>query len=208
MPPRVVDWFRHHRLARSSLSALSGALMLVAVALLGYPYFTNLYQSRFEAGHLAQGLDNPALPAEIRQNQVPMGASLTRIQIPSIGVNAVVVQGTTESALRAGAGHYLGTPLPCTMGNVAIAGHRTTYGKPFANVDQLRPGDLIQLQTPVGACTYRVAEDPFVVLPTDVAVVANTPGEATLTLTSCTPKGFATHRIVVKATMVSGGLTS
>src|SRR5205085_8416514 len=94
-----------------------------------------------------------------------VGQALTRIHIPAIDVNVVVVEGTTASALRAGAGHYANTPLPCEDGNVAIAGHRTTYGKPFANIDQLRPGDLITLETPIGPCTYSVSGPPVVVLP-------------------------------------------
>jgi sortase A len=86
---------------------------------------------------------------------------------------------------------------------VAIAGHRTTYGKPFANVDRIRPGDQITLQTPVGSCVYRVSQPPFVVAYNDVGVVANTPGVATITLTACHPKGSASHRMIIKADMVS-----
>src|SRR5439155_8227966 len=97
-------------------------------------------------------------------------------------VDVVVVEGTTPSALKAGAGHYPGTPLPCEDGNVAIAGHRTTYGKPFANIDQLRTGDLITLDTPVGSCIYEVSGDPFVVLadgktPDGGTVIDDTPGQ-------------------------------
>ena len=77
----------------------------------------------------------------------------------------MVVEGTGASALRAGAGHYPNTPLPGEEGNVAIAGHRTTYGKPFANLDRLKPGDEIILETPVGKYTYKVSRDPFVVTP-------------------------------------------
>lgn len=132
---------------------------------------------------------------------MPVGASLTRLVIPAIGVNVVVVEGTSEQALMAGAGHYPGTPLPCEEGDVAIAGHRTTYGRPFSNVNRLVPGDKIILDTPVGSCTYEVDRAPFIVLPTDASVVANTPGRYTLTLTSCAPKGSASHRIVIKAEM-------
>ncbi len=67
--------------------------------------------------------------------------------------------------MRAGAGHYPDTPLPCEDGNVGIAGHRTTYGKPFANLDQLGPGDTIILETPIGSCTYEVTKQPFIVSP-------------------------------------------
>ena len=133
---------------------------------------------------------------------IAIGDSLTRIIIPDIDVNVVVVEGTTASALRAGAGHYPDTPLPCEVGNVSIAGHRTTYGRPFHNVDQLAVGDEITLETPIGSCTYAVNQAPFPVSPTQLEVVANTPEEATLTLTTCHPKGSARQRLVVKATLV------
>src|SRR3546814_693306 len=132
--------------------------------------------------------------------------SLTRLIIPAIEVDVVVVEGTTASALRAGAGHYADTPLPCEIGNVAIAGHRTTYGRPFHNLDLLEVGQQITLETPIGDCTYEVNRDPFVVSPTQTEVVANTPDEATLTLTTGHPKGSARQRLIVKATLVSSNI--
>jgi sortase A len=121
----------------------------------------------------------------------------------------VVVEGTTPAALKAGAGHYKGTPLPCEMGNVAIAGHRTTYGKPFNQLDRLAPGDKIDLTTPVGTCEYVVTDrkpspNPFTVDPGNIAIVANTPGERNLTLTTCHPKGSAKQRLVIRAHLVTG----
>ncbi|MHB1930450.1 MAG: class E sortase, partial [Acidimicrobiales bacterium] len=127
----------------------------------------------------------------------------TRIVIPKLGVDVVVLQGTTAASLRAGVGHYPGTPMPCSVGDVAIAGHRTTYGRPFSNINLLGPGDLVVLETPAGSCAYRVDRAPFVVAPDDWAVVANTPDRPTLTLTACAPKGSAARRIVVKAVMVT-----
>jgi sortase A len=115
-------------------------------------------------------------------------------------VDVVVVEGTTASALRAGAGHYPQTPLPCEVGNVGIAGHRTTYGRPFHNLDRLKEGDDIILETPVGECRYKVAKVPYVVLPTDTSVVAPA-SESLLTLTTCHPKGSASHRLVVRAVL-------
>lgn len=130
------------------------------------------------------------------------GEPLTRLQIPKLGVNTIVVEGTSISALKAGAGHYPQTPLPGAKGNVAIAGHRTTYGRPFNRVDELRTGDKIVLTTPVGIYTYQLAKDPWVTNPEDFSVIADTPGQASLTLTSCHPKGSARQRIIVRASLV------
>jgi sortase A len=201
----VIGALRARRWARLVLTTASVGLLVGAVATIGYPFYTNLLQDRYQSR-----LDRQFETAEIRQayleRNVAVGDSLTRLLIPDIEVNVVVVEGTTASALRAGAGHYLDTPLPCEIGNVAIAGHRTTYGRPFHNVDQLAVGDQITLETPIGKCTYEVSQAPFPVSPTALEVVANTPEEATLTLTTCHPKGSARQRLIIKATLVSSEL--
>ena len=197
---KIVDVLRRRRWARWSLSGVSLAMVVVAVAMLGYPFYTNLYQSRVQS-RLDRELVSPELEQAYRARSVGTGDALTRIKIPKIGADVVVVEGTTMSALRAGAGHYPQTPLPCEVGNVAIAGHRTTYGKPFHNLDLLAPGDTITLETPIGSCTYRLVKPPFIVAPTDTSVVNPTP-TATLTLTTCHPKGSARQRLIVQAELV------
>lgn len=199
---RFVVWLKHKKAARVALSTLSVLLLLGAAGVIGYPFYTNLYQDRLQ-GELDRQLASPELRDAYLDRRVGEGDSLTRIKIPRIDVDVVVVEGTSASALRAGAGHYPSTPLPCEVGNVGIAGHRTTYGKPFHDIDVLEPGDRIVLETPIGECTYEVDQAPFIVRPDQTEVVDNTPQEARLTLTSCHPKGSARQRIVVTATMIS-----
>ena len=130
----------------------------------------------------------------------PRGEAVAIIRIPKIGVDKVVVEGTTVADLRKGPGHYSGTPLPGQIGNAAIAGHRTTYGAPFGNLDQLAEGDIITVETLSGSFDYRVMRDGvFVVKPNQVEVLDPTPEEATLTLTTCNPKYSARERLIVKA---------
>ncbi|MFP5321451.1 MAG: class E sortase [Acidimicrobiia bacterium] len=198
---RLVVGLRRRRGARLALSVLSIALLLGAAGMVGYPFYTNLYQDRLQS-QLDRQLASPDLRQAYVNRQVAEGDSLTRIKIPDIGVDTVVVEGTTASALRAGAGHYPSTPLPCEVGNVAIAGHRTTYGRPFHDLDRLEAGDRITLETPIGSCTYEV-ERTWITDPTDIGVVANTPDQARLTLTTCHPKGSARQRLILSATMVS-----
>jgi sortase A len=197
----IVGALRSRPWARMALTTASVALVVGAIGMIGYPFYTNLYQDRVQAR-----LDRQIQSAELRQayldHNVGIGDSLTRIVIPDIDVDVVVVEGTTASALRAGAGHYPDTPLPCEIGNVAIAGHRTTYGRPFHNVDELEVGQEITLETPIGTCTYEINKEPFPVSPKQLEVVANTPDEATLTLTTCHPKGSARERLIVQATLV------
>jgi sortase A len=206
----VLRFFRQNRLAYQGLSILLLVLVISAVGLLGYPVYTNFEQGRIQ-DRLTKEIRSPEAKQAIEQRQIKVGDPLTRIKIPKIGVDVVVVEGTTPAALKAGAGHYRGTPLPCEQGNVAIAGHRTTYGKPFNQIDRLAPGDKIILETPVGTCTYQVSDragspNPFIVDPSNISIVANTPGERNLTLTSCHPKGSAKQRIVIRAQLVSGAI--
>jgi LPXTG-site transpeptidase (sortase) family protein len=129
------------------------------------------------------------------------GAPLTQIEIPALDVKTIVVQGTSPSALRAGAGHYPKTPLPGEKGNVGIAGHRTTYGRPFNRIDALKVGDKIILTTPIGRHTYEVSKAPWITHPFDWSIVAKT-SEPSVTLTTCHPKGSARERLVVRAKLV------
>ncbi len=206
----VLRFFRQNRLAYQGLSILLLVLVISAVGLLGYPVYTNFEQGRIQ-DRLSKEINSDEARVAIEQRQIKVGDPLTRIKIPAIGVDTVVVEGTTPAALKAGAGHYRGTPLPCEQGNVAIAGHRTTYGKPFAQLDRLKPGDKITLETPVGTCNYEVADragspNPFIVDPSNISIVANTPGERNLTLTTCHPKGSARQRLIIRATLVSGAI--
>ena len=89
-----------------------------------------------------------------RTNAPPEGDPIGYIRIPKIGINQVVVEGTDTPDLRKGPGHYTGTPLPGQGGNVAVAGHRTTYGHPFYNLDSVKIGDPIVLTTLQGIFVY------------------------------------------------------
>lgn len=210
---RLIDGLRRRRWARRSLSLASLAAVLVAVGIIGFPFYTNLVQSRIQS-RLDNQLASPALRDAYIQRRVAEGDSLTRIKIPALDVDVVVVEGIGADALRAGAGHYRSSPLPCEIGNVAIAGHRTTYGRPFANLDLLDVGAEITLETPIGACTYHVSAAPegrraldernasFVVEPTELGVVGpSTTGM--LTLTTCHPKGSAAERLIIQAELVT-----
>ena len=202
---RLVNVLRTRTWARMVLTTVSVGLLVGAVGTVGYPFYTNMLQDRIQS-RLDRQISSPELRQAYLDHKIGVGDSLTRIVIPDIDIDVIVVEGTTASALRAGAGHYPDTPLPCEIGNVSIAGHRTTYGRPFHNVDLLELGSEITLVTPIGSCTYEVTQEPFAVAPTKTDVVANTPDEATLTLTTCHPKGSARQRLIIKATLVSSDI--
>jgi sortase A len=127
------------------------------------------------------------------------------IRIPSIERlhdGWAVVEGVGRSDLKNGAGHMPSTPLPGQPGNSVISGHRTTYGAPFHELDQLVSGDEIQVETGLGVHTYEVRET-IIVRPTEIWVTEQRQG-AWLTLTTCHPKFSARQRLVIFAELVEG----
>jgi sortase A len=149
---------------------------------------------------------SPVPPAVAPNIPAPaIGAPVGTIDIPKISLDMVVVSGTGTAQLEMGPGHYPGTPLPGEAGNVAIAGHRTTYLHPFYNLNELVPGDDILLTTVQGAFLYQMTSSQ-VVVPTDVAVVGATLTPQ-LTLTTCNPRYSASTRLVVHAALVASVLT-
>jgi len=144
--------------------------------------------------------DGPALiSADTPVRPPPEGSVVGYLQIPAIGIAQYVVEGTAESDLAKGPGHYIGTSMPGQAGNVAIAGHRTTYGAPFNDLDRMKIGDQIMLTTDAGnEFTYVVTQNPVAVSPHDVSVL-NTGVDNRLTLTTCNPKFSASQRLVVVA---------
>ena len=113
-----------------------------------------------------------------------------------------VVEGVTRADLKNGAGHMSTTPLPGQPGNAVISGHRTTYGAPFHELDELVPGDLIEVETAIGVHTYAVRES-IVVRPTEFWVTQPRDG-AWLTLTTCNPKFSARQRLIIFAELIDG----
>jgi sortase A len=132
----------------------------------------------------------------------PEGEVEGLISIPAIGLNMAFVEGTDVPDLRKGPGHYPDTPIPGSLGNAAIAGHRTTYLHPFFDIDKLKVGDEIIIATLDGKIFTYAMYEQIIVKPTDTWVVDNTP-DAELTLTSCNPKYSAAERIVTKARLVA-----
>jgi sortase A len=132
----------------------------------------------------------------------PPGGALDHLEIPAIGVDRYVVEGVAEGELQEGPGHYPGTPLPGQAGNVAIAGHRTTFGAPFFRLNEVHSGDLVYLTDALGTTWVYSVVSQFVVAPSDVAVLDATRVHE-LTLTTCNPRFEATSRLVVRAVLLT-----
>ena len=118
------------------------------------------------------------------------------LEISSINVQQYVLAGTNENTLELGPGHYANTALPGTGGNVGIAGHRTTYGAPFGNLDAVNIGDTILLTVDSKTFHYQV-DSIDVVGAVGGEYVLFDRGDDRLTLTTCHPKYSAKERLIV-----------
>ncbi len=126
---------------------------------------------------------------------------IARLRIDAIAVDVIVVEGSSDSALRKGPGHLEETPLPGQNGNFAVAGDRVLYGAPFRDLDKLTEGDVISLTMPYGDFTYEV-EETFRVRPDDTSVLDSQPDEETITLITTDPPYDTTYRLIVRGRLV------
>ena len=130
-------------------------------------------------------------------NSIPYSPTVFgQLQIDSINLNQYVVSGTNEKNLEFGPGHYLQTSLPGNGGNVGIAGHRTTFGAPFAKLDQVEIGDQVILTVNNKKFHYTIDEVSVVEASGGEYVLYNR-GDDRITLTTCHPKYSARQRLVV-----------
>ncbi len=156
-----------------------------------------------------------AVPAELQG-----GEAFAMLHIPRLGADyaRAVVEGTGTGDLEQGPGHYRGTAMPGEQGNFAVAGHRVGRGSPFLEIDELRAGDPVVVETADSWFVYRVlgpadvVPGQQVVSPSDVSVIAPTPNGppdgaptgAYLTLTTCHPEYSARERLIVHAVLEGG----
>jgi sortase A len=197
--PRVLRWTQR-------------VLFACAVLLLGYVGFvladTWMFQRRerqnLERLRQAINAQPQTAPATSLVSPPAVGPDglIGRIDIPRLGLSAVVVEGTDRPTLRRAVGHIVGTGLAGQPGNVGLAGHRDTFFRPLRNIQR---DDTITLTTLRGEYRYRVVSTR-VVSPYDVAVL-NPDGNEILTLVTCYPFYFvgpAPNRFIVRAERVTG----
>jgi sortase A len=209
--------------------ALAVALMLAGALALADAALTVAWQEPVSALR-ARG-EQPRLRAELRALELRMpaptsaqrraavdagaralrartreGAAVARLEIPRIGLDAVVVRGTRPDDLKRAPGLLDAAALPGQRGTAAIAGHRTTYGAPFRHIDRLRRGDRLTVATPYGTFRYAV-EGTRIVDPGDLSVL-RTVGHRRLVLTACHPLFSAARRMVVYAAQIDVGRTA
>ncbi|MFE0509253.1 class E sortase [Streptomyces sp. NPDC058964] len=136
------------------------------------------------------------------------GKPFAIMYIPRLGFtwNKPVLEGTGTDVLKKGLAHYARTARLGQEGDFAVAGHRRTYGDPFKDFPELRPGDAVVLTDGTTWFTYRIDKGPYKTVPTDVEVIDPVPRKSGytrpgryLTLTTCDPEWGHSHRLIVWA---------
>ena len=151
------------------------------------------------ASTTTEALPVPAKPPapHAKESIVELGT----IEIPKIGVSASMFEGVSLTVLDHGPGHWPGSAQPGHVGNVVIAGHRTSHSKPFRNIDQLVPGDQVIFVNSEGRFVYTVTSTE-VVDPTALRILDQTT-DRTATLFACHPPGSTRQRLVVHLALVA-----
>ena len=192
---RILRWTR-----RAFFAAGISVLTYCAYVLVDSSAFQRVQGSRFERLLTVRKDGNGEVPTSPRAwPPTVMGGLIGRIEIPRLGLSAVVIEGTSTTILRRAVGHIEGTALPGQPGNIGLSGHRDTFFRPLRNIQK---NDVITLTTLVGAHGYRVVSTQ-IVRPDNVAVLAPSENEI-LTLVTCYPFYFvgpAPYRFIVRAIM-------
>ena len=199
------------RIVRGIAGLLGELLITIGVILVlfvGWQLFWTDVVSDADAGQVVTTIEqDPTGPEWVQPKHAKLGDAFAIVRIPRFGPTFArpLYEGTTRDVLMRGIGHYTDTGLPGAVGNFAMAGHRTTYGKPFNQIDKLVDGDVVLVETKDTYFVYRVTGHQ-IVPPTQVSVLLPVPDEpdakptvAMLTMTSCHPEFSARERYVVHA---------
>jgi sortase A len=177
-------------------------LGVIGVSLIGWAFAANsksrVYQARQERAFSLVSLETKSDPATTRVGDPLV---LGRIEIPRIGIAAIVREGDDDASLAIAVGHISGTARPGERGNMALAGHRDSF---FRALQDIRHRDAIWIVTREDSYEY-VVDSTEVVSPEDTWVLDPT-GDTVLTLVTCYPftyLGHAPNRFIVRASLVA-----
>ncbi|MGH2772718.1 MAG: class E sortase [Actinomycetota bacterium] len=189
------------RVLATSVAGLAGLMAIAAISVAAYPYYTDVKAGR-QQETLRQVFKTDKFAEDFQMGRLVDGSPLTRIKIPSIGADRIVVEGTSLAALNTGAGHYPGSPMPGQVGNMAIAGHRTMYGGVFRRLADVKPGDKVYLETPFAKYTYEITMNAQVTDNNNWDIIDEKFSTPMLTLTTCHPPGKAAQRLYTRAKLI------
>ena len=203
---KPVVWLRRVK-SSSPRRIISIALLLIGLILLGYvgSQYWDMYHSQRQLEAQWEHQQLATMPAA-GQPKVAVATVdlLTRVSIPKIKLDAIVVEGASRKELSIGPGHMVQTAMPGEPGNAVITGHRDTF---FRHIYELQKGDEIVVRRKGQTYKYQVT-GKRIVKPEDVSVLKQTK-DAQLTLITCYPTyyiGPAPERLVVFSKLIEGGM--
>ena len=168
---------------------------------------SNAYEARVESQQLVRTHVRPAVkaPSQARlaavyRKRTRIGDPIGRLTVPRMELKVMVVYGTDHDTLKKGPGLEPTTGFPGQEHLTYVAGHRTTYGAPFSDIEDLRPGDKITFEVPYG--TYRYVVIGHRIVKADRIEVLRGRGREELALQACWPRFFATHRYIAYARLL------
>ena len=186
---------------RSPRKVLSMALLLVGLGLLGYvgSEYWGMYRTQKQLE--VQWEQQAATVRTPGQPRLAAHDLLTRVSIPKISLDAIVIEGVSRKQLSVGPGHMKDTAFPGAAGNAVITGHRDTF---FRHIYELQKGDDILVRRDGQLFKYQVTGKK-IVKPDDVSVLKQTT-DPQLTLITCYPTyyiGPAPERLVVFSKLIA-----
>jgi sortase A len=188
-----------HRVLLVGLAISTVGLCLLLFV--GYAFVFSGYEEARVQHQLLNNFTGPGAGALLTGKIPSEGQPAAVLDIPAIGLEAVVVEGTSSLDLMKGPGLMMGTAEPGTKGNAVIAGRRATAGAPFASLPSLQTGDRITVTTGLGKFKYRVV-DVGTVAAGSPDPIAPSP-QALLTLVTSNPPIESTGRAYVVAELKS-----
>lgn len=161
------------------------------------------FEERADPERAERYLEGPIAADEDDVPEFEDGGGIGMVYMPAIDAEIPVMEGVEMPTLDLGVlGHYPDTAMPGQVGNFAVAGHRTTWGRPLHDLDQMQAGDAVVVEMPDGWFVYTF-ERQRIVLPHQTEVIAPVPDEvdeepteAWMVLTACHPKYSAAERLI------------
>lgn len=170
---------------------------------------TSAYEERVDQIHDTSALPRPRAQTPLAvyrssavtyRRSTAVGEPIGRLIVPRLGLRAMVVYGTDTESLKKGPGLHPPTAFPGQGHLIYVAGHRTTYGAPFSDIDELKPGDPVTFEVPYG--TFRYVVTGHRIVRADQLEVLQSRGKEEIALQACWPRFFATHRYIAYAKLV------
>jgi len=183
---KIKKFYKKHKIKIIRYTGI--ALIIMGLSVIIWPFYTSFIMARRELDILSSWEEETELTGGEKGDGI--NGKLEK--------DWIVNKGTDYATLRKGPGYYISSALPGEEGTCLVAGHRTTYGAPFNRLGELEEGDEIIIETEGNEKFTYIVTGMEAVLPTDMSVLENT-DYPSLVLSTCTPKYYATRRLIIYA---------